>query len=183
MKSGKTQVFVEWICLWKWLQILTIYGIFLQCLGLMRETLEKALSINKNKIYWTKPIVCIFSISSVSFIFHQLVWSTKNIYLFSTYIYIVLRPQVKSAWVSIEHFFTSLTQTLEKWQEDLNVFTETKSILQSSTKHAYIYIYIYIVYQLIFQVDSVQQWSGRLGFYPRLSHTKDFQNGTWYLLT
>ena len=29
---------------------------------------------------------------------------------------------------------------------------------------------------------SVRQCSGRPGFNPRLSHTKDFKNGTWYLL-
>ena len=29
---------------------------------------------------------------------------------------------------------------------------------------------------------SVCQWSGRPGFNPRLRHTKDFKNGTWYLL-
>ena len=29
---------------------------------------------------------------------------------------------------------------------------------------------------------SVRQRSGRSGFNPRLCHTKDFKNGTWYLL-
>ena len=31
------------------------------------------------------------------------------------------------------------------------------------------------------QPKSVHQWSGRLGFNPRLGHTKDLKNGTWYL--
>ena len=30
--------------------------------------------------------------------------------------------------------------------------------------------------------QSVRQWSGRPGFNPRSSHTKDFKNGTRYLL-
>ena len=29
---------------------------------------------------------------------------------------------------------------------------------------------------------SVRQWSGRPGFNFRSCHTKDFKNGTWYLL-
>ena len=29
---------------------------------------------------------------------------------------------------------------------------------------------------------SVRQWSGKPGFNPRSHHTKDFKNGTWYLL-
>ena len=29
---------------------------------------------------------------------------------------------------------------------------------------------------------SVPQWSGRPGFNPRSRHTKDYKNGTWYLL-
>ena len=29
---------------------------------------------------------------------------------------------------------------------------------------------------------SVRQWSGRPGFDPRSSHTKDFKNSTWYRL-
>ena len=29
---------------------------------------------------------------------------------------------------------------------------------------------------------SIRQWSGRPGFNPRSHHTKDFKNGTWYLL-
>ena len=31
-------------------------------------------------------------------------------------------------------------------------------------------------------LDSVCQWCGRPGFNPRSCHTKDFKNGTWYLL-
>ena len=34
----------------------------------------------------------------------------------------------------------------------------------------------------ILQEISVRQWSGRPGFNPRSDHTKDFKNGTWYLL-
>ena len=30
--------------------------------------------------------------------------------------------------------------------------------------------------------ESVGQWTGRPGFNPRSRHTKDFKNGTWYLL-
>ena len=36
--------------------------------------------------------------------------------------------------------------------------------------------------RLIGLVGSVRQWSGRPGFNPRSRHTKDFKNGTWYLL-
>ena len=32
------------------------------------------------------------------------------------------------------------------------------------------------------KVSSVRQWSGRPGLNPRSRHTKDFKNGTWYLL-
>ena len=35
---------------------------------------------------------------------------------------------------------------------------------------------------LIGLVGSVRQWLKRSGFNPRSSHTKDFKNGTWYLL-
>ena len=31
-------------------------------------------------------------------------------------------------------------------------------------------------------IHSVCQWSGRPGFNPKSRHTKDFKNGTWYLL-
>ena len=43
--------------------------------------------------------------------------------------------------------------------------------------HIYIYIYIYI-----YKVLSVHLWSGRPGFNPRLSHTKDSKISTWCLL-
>ncbi len=36
---------------------------------------------------------------------------------------------------------------------------------------------------LVGRVGSVRQWSGRPGFNPRLCHTKDFKNGTLYLLS
>ena len=38
-----------------------------------------------------------------------------------------------------------------------------------------IYIYIYII---LLKMVNVRQWSGRPGFNPRLSHTKDSENGT-----
>ena len=47
---------------------------------------EKFLSVDENEIYWTESVVCVFRISTVPFIFHHFVRSTKNIYLFSIHI-------------------------------------------------------------------------------------------------
>ena len=41
---------------------------------------------------------------------------------------------------------------------------------------------IYLAPQHEKDVTQGQFWSGRPGFNPRSRHTKDFKNGTWYLL-
>ena len=41
---------------------------------------------------------------------------------------------------------------------------------------------VYVVYDKLGRLIGLVGRAGRPGFNPRLSHTKDFKNGTWYLL-
>ena len=76
---------------------------------------------------------------------------------------------------------SSLSYNVEYW-----VWNPKQHSLAFYIYSAYAHVSQLIVLQTsdcpIYISTSVRQWSRRPGFNPRSRHTRDFKNGTWYLL-
>ena len=95
-----------------------------------------------------------------------------NVYLFLTEIFTKLR------------FETGLKLLNTKWGLEINIsrrHVHLEYLCLTFEVPPFFFLFFYMQ-NLIGLVGSVCQWSGRPGFNPRSHHTKDFKNGTWYLL-
>ena len=93
---------------------------------------------------------------------------------------------------SIEHFLCNISNThfislyiyIYIYKDKMRIRKVAHTHTHTHT-HIYIYVCVVCVCVRVCKLEYnriINQWSGRPGFNPRSHHTKDFKNGTWYLL-